>query len=75
MEKLLCVTDIYGMALGPNTVVFLGEAESSTEFEQMFGSSAQRAPKRPSEPPYDYRTEGALIPLHGINYECSRLTL
>jgi len=31
------VTDIYGMALGANTVVFLGEGEISTQFEQMFG--------------------------------------
>ena len=36
MEKLLCVTDSYGILLGANTVVFLGEAESSIEFEQVF---------------------------------------
>jgi hypothetical protein len=36
VEKLLCVADKEGMALGANTREFLGEADSSTEFEQMF---------------------------------------
>ena len=56
-----------GWRLGLTPGVFLGEAESSTEFEQMFGSRAQRAPKGPWRPLYDYRTESASIPLHRIN--------
>ena len=42
MEKLLTVTD--KSALGPGVSVrqFLGEAESNTEFEQVFGKGRDR---------------------------------
>ena len=37
MEKLLTVTDKSALGLGVSVRQFLGEAESNTEFEQMFG--------------------------------------
>jgi hypothetical protein len=36
MEKLQTVTDIFAWVWGYATAEFLGEAESNTEFEQMF---------------------------------------
>ena len=37
MEKLLTVTDKSALRLGVSAGQFLGEAESNTEFEQVFG--------------------------------------
>ena len=36
MEKLLTVTDKSALGLGVSVGQFLGEAESNTEFEQVF---------------------------------------
>jgi len=37
VEKLLTVTDKSALGLGVSVGQFLGEAESNTEFEQVFG--------------------------------------
>ena len=42
MEKLLTVTDKSALWLGVSAGQFLGEAESNTEFEQVFGKGRDR---------------------------------
>ena len=42
MEKLLPVTDKSALRLGVSVGQFLGEAESNTEFEQVFGWGCDR---------------------------------
>ena len=43
MEKLLTVTDKSALGLGVSVGQFLGEAESNTLFEQVFGWGLDRA--------------------------------
>ena len=45
MEKLLTVTDKSAWGLGVSVGQFLGEAESNTEFEQVFGWGLDRGPE------------------------------
>jgi len=55
VEKLLTVTDKSASRLGVSVGQFLGEAESNTDFEQVFGCGWDRALNRLRGPLDPYR--------------------
>ena len=60
MEKLLTVTDKSALRLGVSAGQFLGEAESNTEFEQVFGKGQDRACEGPWKAAYPLLPVGLL---------------